>query len=127
MRITIIGKAPSVNGLYRIGKGGHIYLSEAGRVYKETVNEKLGAIQVALPEALRRIPLLVRYTFYFPELWHSNGDPVEIDTDNRIKIVQDAVSRALRFSDAWIFTIVAKKRLGKESAVVELVPDPDFQ
>lgn len=125
MRITIIGRAPSVNGLYRVGQGGNIYLSQAGRVYKESVKEKLDGLKVTLPEALRRVPLFVTYEFFFPELWGPHGEPLEIDVDNRIKIVQDAVSRALRFSDAWIFTLLSKKRVGPERAIVTLEPDPE--
>ena len=122
MKITIIGKAPSVNGLYRIGKAGHIYLTEDGRIYKDMVSEKLDGLKVVLPDALKGIPLKVSYSFYFPELWYSSGSPVPMDTDNRIKVVQDAVSRALKFDDSWIFKLEAEKLVGQERAVVVIEP-----
>lgn len=119
MRITIVGKAPSVNSLYQKGQHGNIYLTKDGRIYKREVGKALRQLCAVLPDALKHRPLLVVYTFFFPALWGDQG-PILLDVDNRVKIVQDAVANALKFNDAWIWAIVASKCEGQERAVVQI-------
>lgn len=130
-KITIYGRAPSVNELYRIAKAGHMYLTPVGREYKRWVAEQFAKRARALPSELRGRALAVTFKFYFKAIWHGDGTPVRRDYDGPIKVVQDAVAEALRVDDAWIFTGRAEKREGSvEKSVIVLEPyiwspDPD--
>lgn len=133
MKITIYGKAPSVNSLYRIGKNGNLYLTRTGRTYKESVQALIEDAGIKLPPELRNVPLQISFKFYFINLWDRKaGKPIRRDYDGPIKVVQDAVAEALRFDDAWIFAAkwIEKRKGSKEKVVVtleryEVQPDLD--
>jgi Holliday junction resolvase RusA-like endonuclease len=129
LKITIYGRAPSVNELYRKAPAGHIYLTPVGRRYKKWVKEQFEKAARSLPASLRGQPLTVTFKFYFRHLWHADQTPVMRDYDGPIKIVQDAVAEALKFNDSWIFkAIVEKRQSAREKSVIGLAPyvwEPD--
>lgn len=125
MKITIYGKAPSVNSLYRIGKNGNLYLTRTGRTYKESVRALIEESGVKLPPELRNKPLQISLKFYFLHVWDRKTErPIQRDYDGPIKVVQDAVAEALKFDDAWIFAAkwVEKRKGSREKVVVVLEP-----
>lgn len=123
MKITIYGRAPSVNELYRVAPQGHVYLTDRGRSYKKWVREQFAKMARPLAPELRRVALRVTFKFYFRQLWHRDQTPVTRDYDGPIKIVQDAVAEALKFDDSWIFEGHIEKRQGvREKSVIILTP-----
>lgn len=133
MKIVIVGKAPSVNGLYKLdSRSGHIYLDDKGRSYKDIVSEFIKKSGKRLPDYMRGLPLTITYKFYFKSVWDDLSDtPTTRDVDGPIKAVQDAVCKGLGFDDSYVFKIIVEKRESELERSVVIIkpydyePDPD--
>lgn len=108
--VTVAGVPESVNHLWRAGRGGHFYKTAKAREFEEILTlimarEKKGT---ALDEAKDRVELRLKIT---------KKSKRRYDLDNRIKSVQDCLSKAGIISDdSQVYRLVVEKAAGEEDS-----------
>jgi len=109
-------KIPSVNNIYvpRFGraKGGKgkflgMALAPEVRAYRDEITEQLKTIYKLKPGCIKVGPenyIDISFVFIFKE------NVFKRDIDNTIKETTDAIAKYLEFNDAYVITVVSKKR-----------------
>lgn len=124
---TITSHFVSVNSMYPISRGrGSKYLSTEGKVYKDYIDEMMGATDAARSTTPIFDMYECSYVFYFShEMMFNKDDSLkEKDVSNLLKAAEDAVFEYLLESDATVMSIHGYKRLtvGDPRLVVLLSP-----
>lgn len=121
---------PTVNGLYsnagtyrtkRVkSREYRQYLSNC-IVYKQKYRQDIEKMKLAVKEWVgekRVLHLNIDLVGYRSNFWTKAGVPKRIDSDNRIKALQDALSSILEFDDKFIFKNTIEKT---ESEYINLI------
>jgi crossover junction endodeoxyribonuclease RusA len=107
---------PSINHMYRPGsKPGARYKTDEAKAWElEAAWDFAKTVTPNLPARRLKAPLLFEAWFYFP-------DRRRTDADNRVKIVQDLVARAVGFDDSDIRDVVLHKRIDRDNPRCEVM------
>lgn len=135
---------PSVNALYvnRKGKGGQVALSETARKYREqvkqVVSKKIAQVSTVIKnhDGYGDEIYKMEITCYFPKLenpaWfygktftrgeHEGDLKIKlrykrVDIDNRIKFLQDWITKCVGLDDSSVFEVTARKVEADEEKV----------
>ena len=103
---------PSINHLYATVKGRRI-LSREGRAYKEEIGYIVLANRKSAPRDLGSKFLRIDMMFWFQYL-------LKRDIDGGIKILQDAICKALGVNDNRVIVLHVEKREDRTNPRVEV-------
>lgn len=96
---------PSVNEMYKRGRGGRVYLDPQYKALKEDIAKKLSIVIPNPPEIKSETPLQVTIGYY------SNGNIKKSDVDNMNKCTIDAImTKFLGVDDCNIWDLYCYKR-----------------
>jgi len=106
MNFIIPGRPLSGNTLYKVARGGHIYLTPEAKRYKDEA--KPFVLDAYTPKTYRGGVLTLRLDVV-DDWYYKNGEVRRIDADNLIKLVQDAVFQHLDLDDSLVFEASVRK------------------
>ncbi len=126
IHIHIPSIPPSINHAYVRTKGGGRALSEEGKKYKaETADHLVRQYPTEMMFFKKNVPYLMmcHLTFKNAGLLLIKGYPKKtdnrykkLDVSNRIKLLEDAVSRSTGVDDCHNWTVVIRKCVGDEDS-----------
>lgn len=100
VRLSVPLIAPSVNDMYQHRRGGGVYLSTPGRIYKAKVIEEIRKQKVE--KVNTAVVIMLHFCF---------SDYRKRDVDNYIKGTLDAINGILIIDDSYVRTVCATKEI----------------
>jgi Holliday junction resolvase RusA-like endonuclease len=115
MIITIPFRTPTINKLYWNWKG-RLIKTKIAKELEQTICE-------LIPECLEKKRLLRVEIAIYENWWYKNGEVARKDMDNRTKFLIDAVFKALKIDDRYIFDLKIKKvqSTTEEKSIIEII------
>ena len=129
IRITNLPLPPSVNQVYATTRGGKRVMTQKGKTFKQQVRSRVGAECASRTDLvdLAALPLSLKIEIFLDTVvnkgWSTGKAKTRykrVDTTNRQKLLEDAVSEALGIDDSQFFVVVASKKSGAPSASVSI-------
>lgn len=100
---------PSVNGYWKMRRGGGRYITAEGVAFKKLVYAHKCAQRVDLTPDDMLKPLKLEIEYSSPRWYTKYGSVMRTDVDNLCKCSLDALSEALSFDDSLIFELKLTK------------------
>lgn len=102
----------SLNSIYPTSRSGHRFLSDEGRVFKDTIMTALAnyVIENKFEDYQGfKFHCSLEICFGFSELYFKNGGIKRNDVSNYIKPIEDAIAEFFGYDDAYNFEVIARK------------------
>lgn len=122
LEVLIPDVGPSVNKMYVgvMARRGKKMLTNEGRAFKNMMHQHVvDAWKAAgMPEFPQNTPMELMMCLRYPTLHHKNGNLINLDVTNRIKLAEDGLAEALGLDDRSNFRVVLEKCEGGPKAML---------